>query len=42
MSGPGAGSIYQLPAGHADIGSGPVDVCLRDRAIAPRALRVLR
>jgi S-DNA-T family DNA segregation ATPase FtsK/SpoIIIE len=40
VSGPGAGSIYWLPAGYADIGTGPVDVRVRDKAIAPRALRV--
>jgi S-DNA-T family DNA segregation ATPase FtsK/SpoIIIE len=40
VSGPGAGSIYWLPAGYADIGTGPVDVCLWDQAVAPRALRV--
>ena len=40
VSGPGAGSIYWLPAGYADIGSGPVDVCLWDQAVAPSALRV--
>ena len=40
VSGPGAGSIYWLPAGYADIGSGPVEVCLWDRAAAPSALRV--
>jgi DNA segregation ATPase FtsK/SpoIIIE, S-DNA-T family len=40
MSGPGAGSIYHLPAGYADIGSGPVEVCLWDKAVAPSALRV--
>jgi S-DNA-T family DNA segregation ATPase FtsK/SpoIIIE len=40
VSGPGAGSIYWLPAGYADIGTGPVDVCLRDQAVAPHALRV--
>ena len=40
VSGPGAGSIYRLPAGYADIGSGPVDVRLWDEAVAPRALRV--
>ena len=40
VSGPGAGSIYRLPAGYADIGTGPVDVCVWDRAVAPRALRV--
>ena len=34
VSGPGAGSIYWLPAGYADIGSGPVDVRVRDRAVA--------
>jgi S-DNA-T family DNA segregation ATPase FtsK/SpoIIIE len=39
-SGPGAGSIYRLPAGWADIGSGPVQVCLWDKAVAPSALRV--
>jgi S-DNA-T family DNA segregation ATPase FtsK/SpoIIIE len=41
VSGPGAGSIYWLPAGYADIGAGPVDVCVWDKAVAPRALRVL-
>jgi DNA segregation ATPase FtsK/SpoIIIE, S-DNA-T family len=40
VSGPGAGSIYWLPAGYADIGTGPVDVRVWDKAIAPRALRV--
>ncbi len=40
VSGPGAGSLYWLPAGYADIGSGPVDVRVRDRAVAARALRV--
>jgi S-DNA-T family DNA segregation ATPase FtsK/SpoIIIE len=40
VSGPGAGSIYWLPAGYADIGTGPVDVCIWDKAVAPRALRV--
>ena len=40
VSGPGAGSIYHLPAGSSDIGSGPVHVCLWDRAVAPCALRV--
>jgi S-DNA-T family DNA segregation ATPase FtsK/SpoIIIE len=40
VSGPGAGSIYWLPAGYADIGSGPVGVCLWDRAVSPSALRV--
>ena len=40
VSGPGAGSIYCLPAGYADIGSGPVEVCLWDKAAAPSALRV--
>jgi S-DNA-T family DNA segregation ATPase FtsK/SpoIIIE len=40
VSGPGAGSIYWLPAGYADIGSGPVQVCLWDKAAAPSALRV--
>ena len=35
VSGPGAGSIYRLPAGYADIGSGPVDVCLWDRGCCP-------
>ena len=40
VSGPGAGCIYWLPAGYADIGSGPVEVCLWDKAVAPLALRV--
>jgi S-DNA-T family DNA segregation ATPase FtsK/SpoIIIE len=40
VSGPGAGSIYWLPAGYADIGTGPVEVCVWDRAVAARALRV--
>ena len=40
VSGPGAGSIYWLSAGYADIGSGPVEVCLWDKAAAPSALRV--
>ena len=40
VSGPGAGSIYWLPAGYADIGSGPVEVCVWDRSMAPCALRV--
>ena len=40
VSGPGAGSIYWLPAGYADIGSGPVAVSLWDRTVAPSALRV--
>jgi len=40
VSGPGAGSIYWLPAGCADIGTGPVDVRVRDKAVAERALRV--
>jgi S-DNA-T family DNA segregation ATPase FtsK/SpoIIIE len=42
MSGPGAGSIYWLPAGQADIGSGEeADVRIWDDAIAPLALRIL-
>ncbi len=41
LSGPGAGSICWLPAGHADIGSGKdADVRIWDEAIAPVALRV--
>ena len=41
MSGPGAGSIYWLPAGQADIGSGAdADVRIWDEAIAPLALRM--
>jgi len=40
VSGPGAGSIYWLPAGYADIGSGPVEVCVWDKSMAPCALRV--
>ncbi len=41
MSGPGAGSIYWLPAGQADIGSGgQADVRIWDDAIAPLALRI--
>ena len=41
MSGPGAGSIYWLPAGQADIGSGDTaDVRIWDEAIAPLALRI--
>jgi S-DNA-T family DNA segregation ATPase FtsK/SpoIIIE len=41
-SGPGAGSIYWLPAGPADIGSGPAaDVRIWDSAIAPLALRIM-
>ncbi len=42
MSGPGAGSIYWLPAGQADIGSDEAaDVRIWDRAMAPLALRML-
>ena len=42
MSGPGAGSIYWLPAGQADIGSGEyADVRIWDEAVVPLALRVL-
>jgi S-DNA-T family DNA segregation ATPase FtsK/SpoIIIE len=41
MSGPGAGSIYWLPAGHADIGSDEdADVPIWDDVIAPFAMRV--
>jgi DNA segregation ATPase FtsK/SpoIIIE, S-DNA-T family len=40
VSGPHAGAIYHLPAGYADIGTGPVDVRLSDQAVAPRALQV--
>ncbi|HEY1667917.1 MAG TPA: FtsK/SpoIIIE domain-containing protein [Trebonia sp.] len=41
MSGPGAGSIYWLPAGQADIGSGDnADVRIWDGAVAPLALRI--
>jgi S-DNA-T family DNA segregation ATPase FtsK/SpoIIIE len=40
VSGPGAGCIYWLQAGYADIGSGPVEVSLWDKAVAPSALRV--
>ena len=41
MSGPGAGSIYWLPAGQADIGSGDTaDVRIWDEAVAPLALRI--
>ncbi len=41
MSGPGAGSIYWLPAGHTDIGSGEeADARIWDDAVAPLALRV--
>ena len=41
MSGPGAGSIYWLPAGQADIGSGDTaDVRIWDEAMAPLALRI--
>jgi S-DNA-T family DNA segregation ATPase FtsK/SpoIIIE len=41
MSGPGAGSIYWLPAGQADIGSGDnADVRIWDEAVAPLALRI--
>jgi len=40
-SGPGAGSIYWLAAGHADIGScQAADVRIWDRSIPPLALRV--
>ena len=42
MSGPGAGSIYWLPAGQADIGSGEAaDVRIWDPTMAPLALRML-
>ena len=42
MSGPGAGSIYWLPAGQADIGSREnADVRIWDEAVAPLALRIL-
>jgi S-DNA-T family DNA segregation ATPase FtsK/SpoIIIE len=41
VSGPGAGSIYWLPAGQADIGSSEAaDVRIWDEAVAPLALRV--
>ena len=41
MSGPGAGSIYWLPAGQADIGSGEnADVRIWDGTVAPLAFRV--
>jgi S-DNA-T family DNA segregation ATPase FtsK/SpoIIIE len=41
VSGPGAGSIYWLPAGRADIGSGEnADVRVWDGAVAPLALRI--
>jgi DNA segregation ATPase FtsK/SpoIIIE, S-DNA-T family len=39
-SGPGAGSIYWLPAGWADIGSGPVQACPLGQGCCPSALRV--
>jgi DNA segregation ATPase FtsK/SpoIIIE, S-DNA-T family len=42
VSGPGAGSLYWLPAGQADIGSGEAaDVRIWDEAVAPLALRIL-
>jgi S-DNA-T family DNA segregation ATPase FtsK/SpoIIIE len=41
VSGPGAGSLYWLPVGQADIGSGEAaDVRIWDEAIAPLALRL--
>jgi DNA segregation ATPase FtsK/SpoIIIE, S-DNA-T family len=41
MSGPGAGSIYWLPAGQADLGSGEeADVRIWDQDVAPLALRI--
>ena len=41
LSGPGAGSIYWLPAGRADIGSGETaDVRIWDDAVPPLALRL--
>ena len=41
MSGPGAGSIYWLAAGHTDVGSGQAaDVRVWDRSIPSLALRV--